>query len=73
MKINHSVHAVLGVHIPVAVETGLKAIAAREGESMATIVRAALRQTVARGGIDGLALFAAEGPAQHNDRNRAVA
>jgi hypothetical protein len=37
-----------------------------------TIIRAALRQTVARGGIDSLALFAAEGSAQQNERNRAV-
>jgi predicted transcriptional regulator len=49
----------LHVRVPRATEAGLKAIARAERESMATVIRMALRQTVARGGVENVALLAA--------------
>jgi hypothetical protein len=72
MKIDNEICAV-HVRISRETESGLKAIARKERESMATIIRAVLRQTVARGGIESLALFATDGAAHDNNRDRAVA
>jgi hypothetical protein len=47
------------VRVPRETELGLKAIARAERESMATVIRMALRQTVARGGIESVALLRA--------------
>jgi predicted transcriptional regulator len=54
---------VCAVHVRISPETeaGLKAIARKERESLATIIRASLRQTVLRGGVE-TAFFAGVAP-----------
>jgi hypothetical protein len=73
MKTDPNVHAILGLRIPREIEVGLKAIAEREGESMATIVRASLRNTIARASAGAMLPLGVEAQPQHFERERAVA
>jgi predicted transcriptional regulator len=54
---------ICAVHVRISHETelALKAIARKEQESLATIIRASLRQTVLRGGVE-TAFFAGVAP-----------
>ena len=52
MKNGQPHQPVLGLRISPKLETAIKEFAAREGESISTVVRTALRQTLARAGVD---------------------
>jgi hypothetical protein len=62
----------LGIRVSREIDEGLREIAAREGESVSTIVRATLRNAIARARAGSLPPLGVEAQLQ-NDRSRAVA
>jgi hypothetical protein len=63
----------LGIRISPEIDAGLKELAAREGESVSTIVRATLRNAIARARAGVLPPLGVEAQPQLNDREHARA